>query len=164
MKEYKLNESKDEILEKIINNGNYNNIEKGIRICYRMQNLYGIDTYIFMRNPMLIIDKFDRTLWKQAFEECHKVVGKAGYMEDELQHSFALIKNDGCVFNVHSFNYPRRISKEEYKESIRNFLDSRRKYIHVKFSFIPFITEPNQEVNRNDVFVNSLFYRRIYNE
>lgn len=62
----------DEILEEIINDKNYNNTEKGIRICYRMEYLYGINTYMFMKNPSLIIDKFDRVLWEQAFEEMCK--------------------------------------------------------------------------------------------
>lgn len=63
----------DEILEEIINNENYNNTEKGAKICLRMQEIYGISDITFIKNPNLIIDKFDRTLWKQAFNEYYDI-------------------------------------------------------------------------------------------
>ena len=158
----------DEILEEIINNENYNNTEKGAKICLRMQEIYGISDITFIKNPNLIIDKFDRTLWKQAFNECYNIIGKEGYAEDELKHSFALIRkdrrNDEYVFDARSSTHFRKISEEEYKKLIRDFVLFKRKYIYFELKSVSFIPEPNQEVMKYDIFINGIFYRRICNE
>lgn len=61
----------DEVLRNIINSDS-DNATKGAKICCRMQTIYGINSITFMKNPSLIMDKFDRILWQQAFEEIYK--------------------------------------------------------------------------------------------
>lgn len=78
----------DEILEEIINNENYNNTEKGAKICSRMQEIYGISDITFIKNPNLIIDKFDRTLWKQALNEC-----KVNFTKEDLEYLHKYLKS-----------------------------------------------------------------------
>ena len=67
----KSDEPEDEVLRNIINSDS-DNATKGAEICCRMQTIYGINTITFLKNPSLIMDKFDRVLWQQAFEEMYK--------------------------------------------------------------------------------------------